>query len=179
MSGIIKGLEWMSLLPWARCCYPWPQHKQEFSLVWIQGAEACFALQQPRFEPWKARASFQSFTLQWQHLTSPLNPKLNLPLVSLDRRVNLQNIWSCLVPTSWKFRGGHLTAVPQSPALHICPIVTVELHISCAEDTIHTVSPPWGSFSSSKGTEAEAECTEFLQNSLTELKRRHWNVLLQ
>lgn len=158
MSGIIKGLEWMSLLSWARCRYPWHQHKQEFSLVWIQGTEACLTLQQTKFEPWGAQASFQSFTLQWEHLTSPINPKLNLPLVSLGRRANFQNIWSCLVPISIKFRGGHLTAVPQSPALYICPLSHVKLHISCAEDRIHTVSP-WGSFLSSQCTETEGECT--------------------
>lgn len=148
----------MSPLSWARCCYPWHQHKQELSLGWIQGAEPCPALQQPKFEPWKAQASFQPSTLQWEHLTSLLNPKLNLPLVFLGRRVNLQNICRFLVPTSIKFRGGHLTAVSRSPALYICPLSHVELHISCAEDRIHMVSP-WGSFLCSKFTEAEGECT--------------------
>lgn len=178
MSDVIKGLEWMSPLSWARCCCPWHQHKQEFSLGWIPGAEACPTLQQPKFEPWTAQASFQSFTLQWEHLTSPLNPKLNRPLVFLGRRVNLQNIWSCLVPTSIKFRGGHLTAVPQSPALHICPLSHVELHISCAEHRIHMVL--LGAASHAPGAaRLKEDAQEFLHKSLAELKRRHWNGLLE
>lgn len=123
MSDIIKGLEWMSLLSWARRCCPWHQHKQEFSLVWIQGAEACLTLQQPKFEPWEAQASFQSFTLQWEHLTSPLNPKLNLPLVSLGRRAKFPKHLELLGSHQHKVQGRSPHSSATEPSLVHLPIV--------------------------------------------------------
>lgn len=140
-SDTIKGLEWMSLLSWARCCYPWHQHKQEFSLVWIQAAEACLTLQQPKFEPWKAQASFQSFTLRWEHLTSALNPKLNLPLVFSGQEGQFAKRSELLGSHQSKVQGRSAHSSATDPSLvHLLVVTRGAAHQLCWAQNSHGFS---------------------------------------
>lgn len=87
--------------------------------------------------------------------------------------VNLQNIWSCLVPTSIKFRGGDLRTVPQSPALHICLLSHVECTSAVLSSELTGLLLGAASHApSALGLKDNAQ--EFPHKSLAELKRRNW-----